>query len=136
MAVRVCTENQSAWTGGANMPEHSAFLPKGVNPSENQLTELTVRDSDTLETHRVRAIITRSQEGAPGAEKLWLQDNEAVAVRAENPWWIQILEILDEEREEVTVLPKPSVSLGKRRGGMLRHLIERSEGQGAGEDEE
>ena len=33
------------------------------------------------------------------------------------------------------VLPKPSVSLGKRRGDMLRHLIERQEDSVDAEDQ-
>lgn len=107
------------------MPEYIAFLPKGTSPPENQETVLMVRDGDTLETCRVRAVIARSAEGMPAAEKLWLQDIEAVVRRAGNPWWIQVLEVIDEERDEVKVLPKPTISLGKRRGDMLRHLMQR-----------
>lgn len=118
------------------MPEYIAFLPKGVDPPENQQTVLMVRDGDTLETRKVRAVIARTAEGKPAAEKLWLQDIEAVVRRAGNPWWIHVLEVIDEERDEVKVLPKPTISLGKRRGDMLRHLMQRQEKSEGTEGEE
>jgi len=102
-------------------------------PREGEEIELDVRDIERQEWIRVRAIVSRSFEALPGADKLWLYDWWGTEELLEKePWAIKVLEVLEEEVEEVKVT-RAQPSLGKMRGHMLEHLIrEREQKEQAG----
>ena len=113
--------------GGTAASQEALALPR-----ENEEVHLKVLDMETWEWLDVRAIVSRSPEELPGADKLWLYDwwgGEDLV--EEEPWAIKILEIQEEPAEEVKVAPKQEISLGRMKGRMLETLIRRQQGEDA-----
>ncbi|MBI2875812.1 MAG: hypothetical protein HYY20_02900 [Candidatus Tectomicrobia bacterium] len=95
------------------------------DPPEGEPVELQVRDADTFEEKRIRAILSRNAEQLPGGDLLWLygRAGHKPEERPDNPWRIQVLgEILPDEEIVVEIKPAPKESLG-RRGDLIRSLI-------------
>lgn len=95
------------------------------DPPEGEPVELQVRDADTFEEKRLRAILSHSEEGLPEGDLLWLygRAGHKPEERPDNPWRIQVLgELPPEEEIVVEVKPAPKESLS-RRGNLIRSLI-------------
>jgi hypothetical protein len=115
--------------GGTAASQEALALPR-----EKEEIQLKVLDMETWEWLDVKAIVSRSFQDMPGADKLWLYDwwgGEDLV--EEEPWAIKILEVMEEPPEEVKVSPKKEVGLGRMRGSMLETLIRRQQ-EGEGED--
>lgn len=106
------------------MKEYKIFFKKGEVLEENQQIEIDVVDQETFQRHRVKAIISSSSENLPEGDRVWLQDEDAIKPRFEQPWGIKIIGEKEEEKIEVKLPPKAKVSLGERRGDMLRTMIQ------------
>jgi hypothetical protein len=89
-------------------------------PLEEEI-EVLIRDPDTMESLRARAVIRRSFEDAPEADRLFYLS--PTSGREKQPVPIEILELLADETEEVQALPTQKLSLGQRRGTMLADMI-------------
>jgi hypothetical protein len=59
---------------------------------------------DLGDTRVVRCKVAESPEALPGSEELWVK-NEDGAFIPKNPWAIKVLEELDIEETEFTILP-------------------------------
>jgi hypothetical protein len=122
------------------MKEYKLIYPAGQKPVENEeiifseksssggdsqtgrSSSFVLKDMDTKENLEVRAIISSKHEDLPDGDVLWIQNEESYDVDPE-AWRIKILEFIEEEEEEVKVLPKMRISMGKQRGGMLKNLM-------------
>jgi hypothetical protein len=95
---------------------------KGDQPYPvGELLEVSIRDPDTMESLRAKAIIRSSFEEYPEADRLSYVS--PTAGRTEEPVPIEIIEFLTDETEEVEALPQQKLSLGQRRGTMLADMI-------------
>lgn len=109
--------------GGTAASQDALALPR-----ENAEVQLKVLDMETWEWLDVKAIVSRSPQDLPGADKLWLYDwwgGEDLV--EERPWAIKVLEVLEEPPEEVKLAPKREISLGRMKGHMLETLIKRQQ---------
>ena len=107
------------------MKDYFLYTDVSGNPQQHQEIELEVRDQDTLEKLRVRAIVSSSHADLPDADNLWLRDEKAYRNnRPDNPWAIKVLREIEEEMEEVKVRPRPSAPPSQKKGSLLKTLIE------------
>lgn len=107
------------------MKDYFLYTDASGEPPQHQEIELEVRDQVTMEKIRVRAIVSRSHADLTGADNLWLRDEKAYRdTRPDNPWAIRILQEIQEEVEEIPVRPRTAVPLSRRKGDLLRTLIE------------
>lgn len=82
---------------------------------------LRLRDPDTFEGLQVRAVVRPSFEGYPDLVRVYYVSSTKGREPDAAP--VQILEVMEEEVEEVKVLPKQKLSLGERKGTMLADMI-------------
>lgn len=96
---------------------------KDEDPSEGIPVELQVRDADTFEEKKIRAILHRNKEDLPGGDILWFYGRAAhkPEERPDNPWYMKILEEI--EPEEIVVEIKKSESRPGKRSDVIRSLI-------------
>jgi len=95
-------------------------------PEEGKEVEVELRDPILMERIRVRAIFSSNPQQLPGADRLWLVRQDVG--RIPQPWAVKILQRIEEEEEErVVPLQKRRMSLGERRGRMLKELLEERE---------
>lgn len=87
----------------------------------NQELTLRLRDPDTFEGVQVKAIIRPSFEGYPDLVRVYYVSS--TKGREPDAVPVQIIEFIEEEAEEVKLLPKQKLSLGERRGTMLADMI-------------
>ncbi len=107
------------------MKDYFLYTDRSGDPSQHQEIELEVRDQETMEKIRVRAIVSCSHTDLPEADNLWLQDERTYRnTRPDNPWAIQILQEIQEEVEEVQIKPRAPIPLSRRKGDLLKTLIE------------
>ncbi len=91
----------------------------------DQEVVIKLRNPDTMETIRARAIIRPSFEKYPEAEKLFYVS--ATGGRDKDPVPIEVLETFSDEAEEVQALPRQKLTLGQRKGRMLADMIKERE---------
>lgn len=102
-------------------------------PREMEEVMVMVRDRGTFETFQARAIVSRSPERLPGADRLWVRNvGGTKSLAFDEPWAIKILEVLEEEGEAVHL--STATQTRRRRGSFLETLIKRRE-QAEGEAE-
>lgn len=106
------------------MKEYKIFLKKGEALEENKEIEIDIVNQETFQRHKVKAIISSSLDNLPDGDMLWLQDEDAIRPRFEQPWVIKIIGEKEEEKIEAKLPPKVKVSLGERRGDMLKTMIQ------------
>lgn len=125
------------------MKEYKLVYPHGKKPFENkeiitsesnklagatymsgETLSYALIDLETREKIAAKIVLSSRQEDLPEGAKVWLQDEKEYEVEA-IPWFVKIIEYIEEEEEEVEVLPKMKISLGKQRGGMLKTLMEK-----------
>ena len=80
-----------------------------------------LRDRDTLLGHKARVVVRSSFEQYPKADKLFYVS--ALFGEEKEPVPLEVLEFLDEEVEDVQVLPKTKPTLGERKGTMLATML-------------
>jgi hypothetical protein len=85
----------------------------------------TLKDMQTMQNMMVRAIVSPSENDLPDGDILWVQHERASGPEPK-PWRIKIIEEIEEEPPEVKVKPKMHIGIGKRRGDMLKTLLEKS----------
>ena len=119
------------------MKDYFLYSDVSGDPPQNREIELEVRDQATMEKVRVKAIVSRFHAELPGADNLWLRDERAYRdTRSDNPWAIQVLQEIEEEVDEVKVRPRAPVPPSRKKGGLLKSLIqERTRGEGKDEGE-
>jgi len=112
--------------------EYEHYLEPGSEMlPENTEIELELRNPKTLAAFRARAIVNADSNKLPGGDVLWLFSTQG---RQQQPWAVKIIEEIEEEEPEATVLPRRKLSLGERKGRMLADMIkERDEKKKEGE---
>jgi len=105
------------------MSEYKIFLKKGESLEEDREIDVDVIDQDTFQRHRVRAIVSRNLDDPSYSDRVWLQYEDAIMPISDQPWAIKIIHKMEEEAEKVEIAPKKRISLGERRGDMLRTMI-------------
>jgi hypothetical protein len=96
---------------------------KDEDPPEGLPIDLKVRDADTFEEKRIKAILCRSKEDLPDSDVLWLygRSGHKPEDRPDNPWYLKILE--ETEPDEIVLeVKKPQKDLGKR-SDVIRSLL-------------
>lgn len=122
------------------MARYKILCPPGQLPPENveivfseytaakgdaqmgRTSVFTLKDLETMQNVRARGVVSRRREDLPDGEEVLVQEEKAYNVLPE-PWYLKLLEVIEEEEEEVKVLPKMKVALGKQRGGMIKSLL-------------
>ena len=96
------------------------------DPPEGEPVELRVRDADTFEEKRFKAILSRTRESSSEEDALWFygRAGHLPEERPDNPWRIQVLEELSDDIEIEVQIKSTRPSLAKRGGGILRSLLE------------
>ncbi len=84
----------------------------------------TLKDMQTMQSMQVKAIISPSEADLPDGDILWLQHERASSPEPE-PWRIKIIEEIEEDPPEVKVKPKMHIGVGKKKGDMLRSLLQK-----------
>lgn len=105
------------------MKDYFLYVDEGGDPEQLKEIELEIRDQETMEKKKVKALVARYQHQLPGADKLWLRDERAYRDRPDNPWAIKIVEEIEEEVEEVKVRQRAVFKPDKRRTDLIRSLI-------------
>ncbi len=109
---------------GNHMKDYELFISSHESLTEGQEINLTIRDIHTLEHKEVRAMVSRSED-SPHADRLWVRiDDFGDVRRSDKPWYIKIVEYIEKPVEEEVVIRRPEGPLSKRKGYMLRSLIE------------
>jgi hypothetical protein len=86
-----------------------------------QEVTIRLRDPDTFEVLVAKAFIRSSFEDYPDADRVFYVS--ATKGRESDPVPLEIVEFIEEEEEEVRVLPKQKLTLGQRKGTMLADMI-------------
>ena len=94
-------------------------------PEENKEVEVTLRDPQTMGSIKVRAIFSRTPPEEGEWARVWF--TKTGVGRSKDPWFVKILEEIEEEKEEVTIKPRRRLSLGERKGRMLEELLKQRE---------
>ena len=94
-------------------------------PEEDKEIEVTLRDPRTMGTIKVRAIFFRTPPEEGEWARVWF--TKTGVGRSKDPWFVKILEEIEEEEEEVTIKPRRRLSLGERKGRMLEELLKQRE---------
>jgi len=96
---------------------------KDEDPPEGVPIELKVRDGDTFEEKRIKAILCRRQEDLPDSDILWLygRAGHKPEDRPDNPWYIKILEEIEPD-EIIVHIKKPAKTMG-RQTDVIRSLL-------------
>ncbi|MDP6179135.1 MAG: hypothetical protein QGG48_04510 [Desulfatiglandales bacterium] len=106
------------------MKDYELFISSHETLSEGEEIDLTVRDTDTLEHVEVKAVVHRT-EGLPDTDRLWIRiDDFGDVRRGEKPWSIKILEHIESPEEEEVATRRPEGPLSKRKGYLLRSMLE------------
>lgn len=75
------------------MAEYELFVVTGLSElKQDEETVVEVRSVDTLEMRRVKAILSSSAKGLPGADTLWIRGERGM--KYPEPWAIKIIEDL------------------------------------------
>ena len=72
--------------------EYDTFVQMLDDLKDGQEMELTIRDLETYEAVRVRALVGSSKEKVPDGDTLWIRFSRGVPVK--DPWAIKIIEEL------------------------------------------
>jgi hypothetical protein len=96
---------------------------KAEDPPEGTPIELKVRDADTFEEKKIKAILCRNKEGLPDSDILWFYGRAAhkPEERPDNPWYLKILEEIEPD-EIILEVKKSEKDLG-RRSDVIRSLL-------------
>lgn len=106
------------------MKDYEVFISSHEKLAEGEEIQLTLRDMQTLEHIEVRGIVSRS-EALPEADRLWIRIDDLGDVRrSEKPWSIKIVEHIEKPLEEEVMVRRPEGPLSKRKGHMLRSMLE------------
>ncbi len=104
------------------MAEYECVFKVGEpRPPVDQEIEIRLRNPDTMEMFQARAIIHRSFQEYPEADKLYY--TSAIGGKEKDPLPIEILEVRAEKEEEVKPLARQKLTLGERKGKMLSDMI-------------
>src|SRR3989304_1033684 len=102
-------------------------------PVEGQEIELPLQNVSTLEWQTAKVIVAHEADELSDAAKLWIYDAAGGggppgkgALLAPEPWFVQIVELEEEEVPEVKVR-EAKVNLRERRGDLLATLIRMQE---------
>lgn len=115
--------------------EYEYFYSPQVTPlQENHEVQIEVTEQATKSRITVRAVVGSTPEALPGAEKLWLFSEKG---RQEAPWYIKVLERIEEEEEpDVGPMARQRLTLGQRKGRMLADMIREREEKKRGDPDE
>ena len=108
------------------MKDYEAYFDSKDDIKIGEEIEIEVKDRDTFEEIKVRAIISDKQDNLESGEwdNLWVEFGGNLGINREN-WYIKILKEEEEKLEEPLVVKKKvKTSLGQRRGFMIRSMIE------------
>jgi len=96
---------------------------KDEDPPEGITIELKVRDADTFEEKRIKAVLQRNKEDLPDSDILWLygRAGHKPEERPDNPWYLKIIEEI--EPDEIVVEIKKSEKTFGRRSDVIRSLL-------------
>lgn len=109
------------------MKEFEAFLKSA---SEGEIIEIELRDRETFETLYVKGRLSEDPEKLNSPDRVWISFGEKLGV-GKKPWYIEIIEVKEEEVEKVDLeTTKVKASLGQRRGSMIKSLLEEREKKG------
>lgn len=68
--------------------EYDTFIDELGKLKEGEEIELAIRDLETYDARKVKAIVSSSKEGLKGADVLWLRFNRGLLHK--EPWAIKI----------------------------------------------
>ncbi len=105
------------------MKEYETYFEKKSELKLGEEIELSIRDTETFEEHRVRAIV--SEEEKEGWDKLLVEFGDMLGI-ARTPYYIKIVEFLEEPEVEI-VVRTDKTRLAQRRGSMIRSMLEERE---------
>ena len=107
------------------MKDYEAYFENRDSVKIGEEMELEVKDRDTFEEIRVRAMISNRKEDFNPEEydNLWIEFGDNLGINREQ-WFIKVLKEEEEEVEEVVIKKKVRTGLGQRRGFMIRSMIE------------
>ncbi len=127
----VDTEKMKALKGsGGGIMSKAAATPAptveelGEKAKAKEEIQVELKDPAKVETFKAKAVISQKPEEMPGADILWLVQTQG---RLPQPWAIKIVERIEEEEHEVTVLSKRRLSIGERKGRMLMDMLKERE---------
>ncbi len=106
------------------MKDYELFISSHEKLVAGEEKTYTIRDMETLEHIEVKGMVF-PQEDSPDLDRLWVRIDDYGDVRkSEKPWFIKILERLEKPVEEEVIIRRPEGPLSKRKGHMLRSMLE------------
>lgn len=129
--IWVDTEQMKALKGsGTGIMSKAAATPAptveelGEKAKAKEEIRVELKDPAKMESFKAKAVISQKPEEMPGADTLWLVQTQG---RLPQPWAIKIVERIEEEERDVTVLSKRRLSIGERKGRMLMDMLKERE---------
>jgi len=111
------------------MKDYEAYFEEKDDVKVGEMVIVSVKDRDTFEEISVKAIISDKKEDFSPDEydNLWVEFGGNQGINREQ-WYVKVLEEVEEEVEDdVVIVKKTRVSMGERRGFMIRSMIEERE---------
>ncbi len=94
-------------------------------PEEGKELTVELRDPSTMESFLARVIFFSDSARLPGGDRVVFVEQATRKSLTERPWAVKIMERIEEPEEEVEVLPTRKLSLGERKGTLLKNLLEK-----------
>jgi len=105
------------------MKEYELFISSHEVIQEGKEIMLTIRDVQTMEHIEVKAIV-HTAEGLPNTDRLWIRIDDLGDVRqSKKAWSLKILERIEKPVEDISHRTSQG-PLSKRKGYMLRSMLE------------
>ena len=99
-------------------------------PEEEKELTVELRDPNTMESFPARVIFFSDYANHPEMNRVYFVEQATRRKMTEQPWAVKIIEEIEEPEKEVEVLPVRKLSLGERRGTLLKTLLEQKEKKG------
>lgn len=106
--------------------EFVLFKTSAEDPPQHEEIEVLLTDKDTMEKFTAKVLLSSSEDDFPDGNRLWLQEKDAIMIQENRHWRVKILGKEIEEAKEVE-RKETRISMGERRGFMIRSMVEERE---------
>ncbi|MDY6972386.1 MAG: hypothetical protein SV775_08660 [Thermodesulfobacteriota bacterium] len=96
-------------------------------PEEGKEVTVELRDPGTMGSFVARVAFFSDPARLPDGDRAIFIDQATRKALTESPWAVKIIEEIEEADDEVEVLPTRKLSLGERKGTLLKDMLESRE---------
>ena len=92
-------------------------------PEEGKEVTVGLRDPSTMGSFLARVIFFSDPARIPEGDRVFFVEQATRRHLTEQPWAVKIVETLEEADEDVEALPTRKLSLGERKGTLLKDML-------------